>query len=141
MQINRGAEAQLTFTSERVSGLVGVFKADGPTEQGTGLRAVSNPDTTFNFWLKFNVTKRLSIGGGYRYVGDTVANNRLYRSEPFGTGDLFISYTQPRWRGTVSYRLGVTNLTDEVAVYRIDSAAAIAREDGRRIKLTTSYTW
>lgn len=141
VQINRGAEAQLTFTSERVSGLIGAFKADGPNEQGTGLRAVTNPDTTFNFWLKYNVTKRLSIGGGYRYVGDTISNNRLYRSEPFGTGDLFISYTHPLTRGAVSYRLGVTNLTDELAVYRIDSAASIAREDGRRVKLTATYTW
>jgi outer membrane receptor protein involved in Fe transport len=91
--------------------------------------------------LKYNVTKRLSIGGGYRYVGDTVSGNRLYKTDPFGTGDLFISYLVPLGEGAVNYRLGVTNLTDELAVYRIDSAASVAREDGRRVKLTATYTW
>ena len=37
--------------------------------------------------------------------------------------------------------IDATNLTDELAVYRIDSAASVAREDGRRTKLTVSYTW
>lgn len=141
VQINRGVEAQLIFTSERFSGLVGVFVADGPTEEGTGLRAVMSPERTFNCWFKYNLTKRLSIGGGYRYVGDTVANNRLYETEPFGIADVFVGYTHPWGRGSISYRLGVTNFTDELAVYRIDSAASMAREDARRTKFTASYTW
>jgi outer membrane receptor for monomeric catechols len=141
VQINRGAEAQFTYTSEKFSGLIGVFAADGPIEEITGLRAVLSPNRTFNLWLKYNVTKRLSIGGGYRYVGDTVSGNRLYKTDPFGTGDLFISYLVPLGEGAVNYRLGVTNLTDELAVYRIDSAASVAREDGRRVKLTATYTW
>lgn len=141
VQINRGIEAQLSFTSERFSGLVGAFAADGPTEEGTGLRAVVSPKHTFNCWLKYNLTKRLSIGGGYRYVGDTIANNRLYRTEPMSIADLFVGYTRPWGRGAVTYRLGVTNLTDELAVYRIDSAASLSREDARRTKFTVSYTW
>lgn len=141
VQINRGVEAQLIFTSERFSGLVGVFAADGPTEQGTGLRAVVSPERTFNCWLKYNITKRLNVGGGYRYVGDTIANNRLYRTDPMGIVDVFVGYTHPWGRGDLTYRLGVTNLTDELAVYRIDSAASVAREDARRTKLTVAYTW
>ena len=140
-QFNRGIETQLIFTSEKFSGLVGAFTADGPTEKGTGLRAVFTPDQTFNIWLKYNVTGRLSIGGGYRYVGDTISGNRLYKTEPFGTGDLFASYARPWGRGVMIYRVGVTNLTDALAVYRIDNAASVAREDARRVKLTASYTW
>lgn len=141
VQNNRGAEGQLTFASDKISGLIGFYKADGPTEQGTGLRAVLSPDETFNVWLKYNLTSRLSLGGGYRYVGDTVSNNRLFKTEPFFNIDLFGSYTLPFAHGDLTFRLGVSNLTDELAVYRIDSAAVVHREDARRVKLTTSYTW
>ena len=141
VQTNRGAEGQITFASEKFSGLIGAYKADGPTEKSTGLRAVLSPDETFNVWLKYNLTKRLSVGGGYKYVGDTVSNNRLYKTEPFFNIDLFASYTMPLAKGNITYRAGVSNLTDELAVYRMDSAAAVYREDARRFKATVSYTW
>ncbi len=141
VQINRGIEAQLTYMSEQFSGLIGVYLANAPKEQGTGLRAVFSPDQTFNLWVKYNVTKRLSFGGGYRYMGKTISSNRLRTSEPFGMGDLFASYEYPLRLGRMTYRLGVTNVSDDPAVYRIDSAASIHREDGRRIKFTVGYDW
>lgn len=141
LQINRGVEAQLTYANDRFSGLIGVYASDGPREVGTGLRAVCVPDITFNVWLKYNITPRLSVGGGYRYVGDTLANNRLSKTAPFGTGDLFASYTRPLGRGHLTYRLGLTNLTDDPAVFRINSAAMIFREEGRQAKLTATYSW
>lgn len=140
-QINRGVEAQLTYASDRFSGLVGGYLADGPTEQGTNLRAVLVPNRTFNTWLKYNLTRRLAVGGGYRYVGDTVSNNRLFKTAPFGIGDIFATYTHPFRQGRLTWRLGVTNVADDPAVYRIDSAALIQREDARRVKITTTYTW
>lgn len=141
VQINRGAEAQLTYASDRFSGLIGAYLADGPTEQSTNLRAVYSPNQTFNVWLKYNFTPRFAIGGGYRYVGDTISSNRLFKTEPFGIGDLFATYTHPYRGGRLTWRLGVTNLADDPAVYRIDSGASVFREDGRRVKLTTTYTW
>ncbi len=141
VQINRGGEAQLTYASDRVSGLIGAYVADGPTEKNTNLRAVMVPNHTFNAWLKYNFTPRFALGGGYRYVGDTVSNNRLYKTEPFGIADLFATYMHPFRGGRMTWRLGITNLADDPAVYRMDSAASVNREDGRRVKLTTSYTW
>jgi outer membrane receptor for monomeric catechols len=141
VQTNTGAELQIIYTSEKFSGLIGFYSGDGPTERGTGLRAVLVPDFTANLWLKYNLTRRLSIGGGYKHVGETISNNRLYLTEPFGTADLFASYTVPLRRGTVTYRVGVTNLADDPAIYRMDSAAAVYREDGRRAKATVSYAW
>lgn len=140
-QINRGIEAQLTYASDRFSGLIGAYLADGPTEQNTDLRAVMVPNRTFNAWLKYSLTPRLALGGGYRHVSDTISNNRLYRTEPFGIADLFATYTHPFRGGRLIWRLGITNVADDPAVYRMDSAAAVNREDGRRIKLTTTYTW
>lgn len=140
-QLNHGAEAQLTFTSDRFSAIIGGYLADGPTEQSTNLRAVLVPDRTFNLWLKYNFTHRFALGGGYRYVGDTIANNRLAKTEPFGIADLFASYTHPYHHGRLTWRLGISNLADTPAIYRIESAANVLRENGRRFKLTTTYTW
>lgn len=140
-QINRGVEAQLIYTSERLSGLAGIYCSNGPFEPRTGLRAVVSPDLTANIWLKFSINSRLSVGGGYRYVGDTIANNRLLHTEPFGTADVFVAYTRPWSRGSATFRLGATNVTDNPAIYRMDSAAVVLREDARRIKTTISYVW
>jgi hypothetical protein len=125
-----------------------IFGADRGLTPGTVPRSgapvcapCSCPTSPPTFWLKYNLTRRLSIGGGYKHVGETISNNRLYLTEPFGTADLFASYTVPLRRGTVTYRVGVTNLADDPAIYRMDSAAAVYREDGRRAKATVSYAW
>lgn len=140
-QESQGVDMQLSYTSQKLSVITGYFKSNGPTDVLTGQRAVLVPDETWNIWLKYNLTDRLSVGGGYKHVGATISNNRLYLTDPFGTADLFVSYTMPLSKGQVNYRLGVSNLTDEQAVYRMDSAATVYREDARRVKLTASYTW
>lgn len=140
-QNGKGVDMQVAYTSEKLSVITGYFKIDGPTDKITGLRAVLVPDETLNLWAKYNLTKQLSIGGGYKWVGDTISNNRLYKTDPFGTTDLFVSYTMPFSKGQMNYRAGVSNLTDEDAIYRMDSAAAVYREDARRVKITASYTW
>jgi len=74
-------------------------------------------------------------------MGPTIANDRLYRTASFGTADLFANYTLPWRKGEVRYRLGITNLTDDDAVIRLNSAAAVYREEGRFVKLSASYLW
>jgi outer membrane receptor for monomeric catechols len=141
-QENKGVDMQVAYTSQKLSVIAGFFNADGPVDKLTGQRAVIVPDTTWNLWGKYNVTDRFSIGGGFRHQGDTLSNNRLFTTEPYTTTDLFIGYTMPlKGKSQVSYRLGVSNLTDEDAVMIISSAASIQREEGRRVKLTANYTW
>lgn len=141
-QESNGFDAQISYTNQKFSLIAGYFKSDGPVDKLTGLRAVIVPDETWNLWAKYNLTDRWSVGGGFRHQGDTLANNRLYTTDPYTTTDLFISYTQPlKGKSQMSYRLGVSNLTDEDAVMIISSAASIQREEGRRVKLTANYTW
>lgn len=141
-QESNGFDMQLSYTNQKFSVIAGYFNSDGPVDKLTGLRAVIVPDTTWNLWLKYNVTDQLSVGGGLRHQGDTLANNRLYLTDPYTTADLFISYTMPlKGKSQMSYRLGVSNLTDDDAVMIISSAASIQREEGRRVKLTANYTW
>lgn len=140
-QENIGADAQLTYTSQRFSFVAGYYDAHGPVDRRTGLRAVGAPETTCNFWGKYNLTHRLTVGGGLRHIGDTISSDRLFTTPAFTIMDLFINYALPMGKGAVAYRLGVTNLTDSPAVFSMDTAAVVYRDNGRRIKLTATYTW
>ena len=140
-QESTGVDMQLTYTSEKFSVILGYFNADGPTDKLTGQRAVIVPQTTWNFWAKYKITNNLSVGGGFKHLGDTISNDRLFKTEPFTTWDLFTTYKMPMSRGTMIYRAGVSNLTDDPAVFRLNGASTVWREEGRRIKVTASYIW
>ncbi len=140
-QESKGMDMQLTYSSEKLSAIMGYFQAEGPTDHLTGERAVIVPESTWNFWGKYRITPRLSIGGGYKSMGNTLANNRAYRTKRYGTADLFASYEHPVRIGKMVYRAGISNLTDNAAVFRMNSAATVWREEGRRVKLTVSYIW
>ena len=140
-QQSEGMDMNVTYTSEKFSALVGYFNADGPNDKLSGDRAVIVPETTWNFWAKYNVTDRLSVGGGMRHMGDTLSNDRRFMTDAFTTGDVFATYTMPVSNGMVTYRVGVTNVTDDDTVFRMDGASTVYREDGRRVKVSASYTW
>ena len=140
-QESKGIDMQLTYTSEKFSAIVGYFNADGPTDKLSGQRAVIVPQTTFNLWTKYNITDNLSIGGGFKHHGDTLSNDRRFMTDPFTTGDLFATYSMPVANGIMHYRVGVTNVTDDDAVWRMNGASTVWREDGRRVKVSASYTW
>jgi len=140
-QENQGVDFQVSYTSQKLSAIFGYYKGDGPIDKLSGLRAVVVPDLTYNLWLKYNVSDRLSVGGGFKHVGDTLASNRLFTTDPYTTADLFATYTMPFAKGTMRYRVGVSNATDDDAVMIISNAASVQREDGRRAKLSATYTW
>ncbi len=93
LQKNNGFDGQLMYESPRLSGLVGLYTGDGPTVAFTGVRANIVPKQTFVSWLKFNVTDRFSVGGGYRHQGDTLNIYGTAGGEAYGTCDLFATYT------------------------------------------------
>lgn len=144
VQENNGFEGQITYGGERLSWIIGYYKADGPTTVSAPNqpRSPTVPDETFNFWGKYRVTKSLEIGGGYRYQGDTVSNRQDGTfTDPFSTIDLFATYAIPYRQGELKYRLGVSNLADERGAYRMNRVSDVFVIDGRRVKLTASYTW
>lgn len=143
VQVNKGFDAQLQYASDKFSGLVGIYRADGPVEKqpNTGLRAVLAPKVTYNFWGKYNFTRNLAVGGGYHWVGSSLSSDRRLRTEAFGTADLFVTYTAKAGNGTLNFRIGVSNLFDDDAVTIISSAAQVITEDARNIKATVGYSW
>jgi len=62
-------------------------------------------------------------------------------TDPYTTGDLFVSYSIPMANGQMRYRLGVSNVTNDDAVMIISHAGSIQREEGRRVKFSASYSW
>jgi len=99
------------------------------------------PETTWNFWGKYSITENLIVGGGLKHMGDALANDRRFTVPAFTTADLFAAYTTPMYHGTMTYRLGVTNITDEEAVIVMSGASTVQREEGRRYKFSASYSW
>ena len=149
-QMNKGWEAQVGYSGKRFSVMGAYYSADGPYQQNqpaTGifpagnLRAVWAPKVTYNLWGKINLTDHFAIGGGYRYQGDQVTATRLAIVPGFGTTDVFANYTMKYGKGLLRFALTCTNLTDGTGFLREDSPASVYVQEGRRVKLTTTYSW
>jgi outer membrane receptor for ferric coprogen and ferric-rhodotorulic acid len=149
-QQNKGYEAQVGYSGRKLSLTASFYSADGPYQKNqpaTGifpagnLRAVFAPKITYDFMVKFNLTDNFSFGGGYRYQGDQVASTRLLISPGFGTSDVFATYATKFSKGNLKFHLTCTNLSDGTGFMREDSPASVYVQEGRRVKLTTTYTW
>ncbi len=149
-QRNKGIEAEVGYSNKRFSLIGGFYNADGPYQKNqpaTGiqpagnLRAVWAPKITYNLWGKINLTQNLAFGGGYRYQGNQVSSTRLLITPGFGTADLFASYTTRFGSRNVKFMLSCTNLFDGTGFMREDTPASVYVQEGRRTKLTVSYSW
>jgi outer membrane receptor for ferric coprogen and ferric-rhodotorulic acid len=149
-QENKGFEGQIGYSNRWFSLMANGYSADGPYQKNqpaTGiqpagnLRAVFSPKVTYSFWLKVNVTPRFAVGGGYRYQGDQVASTRLLISPGFGTTDLFAYYNLKFGKSDVKLQLTCTNVADGTGFMREDTPASVFVQEGRRTKLTASYSW
>lgn len=143
VQENKGFDAQINYTSDKFSGMFGVYSADGPVETSppTGLRAVFSPKVTYNLWGKYNISDSWAVGGGYHWVGSSLSGARTMTSDAFGSADLFVNYKTKLSHGVVTYRLGISNLFDEKALTIVNTAAQVITEDARSVKLTVGYQW
>ena len=144
LQENNGWDAQIGYTSDnkKLTAIAGFFKADGPTQAFTGIRAVFVPQQTANFWLRYNLTEAFAVGGGWKRQGDTLDGTGLIKAPAFNSGDVFAEYRQKlSGKRQVVYRLGVMNVADGVNMYFPSGASGVFVEDGRQTKLTVSYLW
>lgn len=144
-QENNGFEAQITYGSERFSGIVGVYSSDGPfTVSSPGSapsRAVGAPKLTYNFWGKYRFSDSFEAGGGYRYQDDTISGVAGFATEGYGTADLFVSYFLKLGEQKVKLHLSADNITDERGAYRLIRPSTVYVNNGRSFKLTATYTW
>lgn len=144
LQENNGWDGQIGYTSDnkKLSALAGFFKADGPTQAFTGIRAAFVPQKTFNFWMRYNVTDAIAVGGGYKWQGDTLDGTAKITAPSFDSMDAFVEYRQKlAAKRQLIYRLGMTNIADTLNMYFLSAASGAFLEDARQTKLTVSYLW
>lgn len=144
LQENNGWDGQIGYTSKdkKLSALAGFFKADGPTQAFTGIRAAFVPKETFNFWARYNITDAFAVGGGYKWIGDSVDGTAKITSPDYDSMDVFAEYRQKlSGKRQIVYRLGMTNVADSLNMYFLSAASSAFLEDARQTKLTVSYLW
>ncbi|MCB1105000.1 MAG: TonB-dependent receptor [Opitutaceae bacterium] len=144
VQENNGWEAQITYGGPKFSWLVGYYNSDGPvtTSDPRKPQAPFAPNEIINLWGKYRLSQKLEVGGGYRWQSETESNLQDgMQTDAYGTFDAFVTYTIPFSKGTIRYRAGVTNLADERASFRMDRPALVYLIEGRRVKVSATYTW
>lgn len=82
------------------------------TKDDAGERIELIPSHRFILKETITLSPGMNASVEYGYVGkrDSRYNDRIYRLEPYGTLDLYLSYLQKRG---MSYRFGIKNLLDE----------------------------
>jgi len=139
---NDGFDAQLTYQSDKLSGTVGYYNANGPYNPITNVRVPYSPKTTFVSWLRYNLTPAFGIGGGWRWQGNSLDGYSNRTLAPYDTLDLFATYTTKIGKTKkIVYRLGMSNVTNATAAYMMVNPERVFTEDGRQTKLTVSYIW
>ena len=79
----------------------------------TGQPLVNAPEHSLSLWANYRVSNRLELGAGARYVAEQLAQNTgAGRSVP--SYRLFDAMARYRLSGTLSLKLNLTNLGDEL---------------------------
>jgi catecholate siderophore receptor len=84
-------------------------ESNTPAEIGKEL--VNTPRNSFSLWTTYALPRRLSLGGGLRFIGRRYGNTTNTRFvEGYWTADLMAAYPLTK---NVDLRLNINNLTDE----------------------------
>lgn len=90
---------------------------DSNTLTELGKELINTPRNSFNLWTTYEFPRRLSVGGGVRFVGRRFGNNINTRVvDGYWTADAMASYPVS---DKVDLRLNIYNLTDEYFFDRI----------------------
>jgi catecholate siderophore receptor len=91
--------------------LVGYTHLDGEQRNAlTGSKGVMEnvPENSFNFWVNWAASSKLGLGGGARYV-----DKRFWGTRSVPDYWAFDAMAKYRWNDNLSFKLNLTNLTDE----------------------------
>jgi catecholate siderophore receptor len=109
-------------------------ESNTPAERGKEL--VNTPRDSFNLWTTYEFPRRLTMGGGLRFVGRRYSNTTNTRYvDGYWTADLMASYPVSNH---VDLRLNIYNLTDEYYFDRLGGGHLIPGP-GRSATLSIGY--
>ncbi|WP_169747456.1 TonB-dependent siderophore receptor [Belnapia moabensis] len=148
----RGLELEARLALTPALNLIAAWTAQDPevtrtTAGNLGMRPAAIPAHTGALWTdyKFNVTEdlRITLGGGVRYIGNTVGNGAPSASSPqfhVPSFTLVDAVAQAEWR---QWRLAVnaSNLSDERFVNACYTYNSCSYGAGRAVYATLGYRW
>ena len=96
----------------------------------------NTPNNSLTLWTSYNVTPKLTIGGGAFYVDDVFGNvNNTVMVDSYWRYDAMASYKLTK---NVDLQLNVQNLTDKTYYDKAFSTHFANQAAGRTALLTTS---
>ncbi len=102
-----------------------------------GNQLPNTPNNTFTLWTTYNVTQKLTIGGGAFYVDDVWGdNNNTVYVPSYTRYDAMASYKLSK---NVELQLNVQNLTDKTYYDKAYSAHFANQAAGRTALLSTNF--
>lgn len=97
----------------------------------------NTPNNSLTLWTTYNVTPKLTVGGGAFYVDDVFGNvNNTVMVDSYWRYDAMASYKLTK---NVDLQLNVQNLTNEVYYDKAYAAHYANQAAGRTALLTTSF--
>ena len=104
------AEARVQLDNVYIQAAASTIDAEDPN----GYRLSAQPDSNASLWATWRPDGNWSgfkLGGGVRYVGDSVSENASirYDTPSYTLGDLMIGYEWDRW----DFQINARNITDE----------------------------
>ena len=106
-----------------------------PSENGNEIP--STPENSFSLWSTYNVTDKLTIGGGANYVDSRFGNTANTTQIPsYWRYDAMAKYTLNK---TVDFQLNVQNLTDKRYFDQVYSTHMAHVAPGRTALLSTNF--
>lgn len=100
--------------------MVGYTRLNGETKNSlTGATGLMDnvPENSFNFWLNWTASSKLSMGAGARYVGERHWGTTK-RVDSYWSADAMAKY---RYSENIGFRLNVVNLTNEYYIDQLHS--------------------
>ena len=102
-----------------------------------GNRTAGQPEHAASIWLDYTLPllPELTVGGGVRYVGETVDFTNEVEVPSYTVADLVAQYSAEQW----TFALNVKNLADKTYISACTYACWYG--DGRSALLTATYSW
>lgn len=126
------------------SKLVEAGFVNGEPNSINGTRLANIPEDSFSLWSSYQLSRRLSVGGGAFYVSDVAGSFRVNPSDglltEFGVPSYWRFDAMARWQatGNLAFRFNLQNLADKTYYTKAYPVHYVSPAAGRSVQLTAN---
>ena len=126
------------------SKLVDAGFVNGEPNPITGTRLGNIPENSFSLWSSYQLSRRLSVGGGAFFVDDVAGSYRVNPADglltEFGVSSYWRFDAMANWQATdkLAFRLNLQNLADKTYYTKAYPVHYVSPAAGRSVQLTAS---